>query len=503
MRRSGRHVGGSTTMHHDTTRHDLPRAQLLTERTFATLERFLHIEAASGIVLLMAAAVALIWANSPFADGYHALWRLPVSFGIGGFAFSQSLHFIINDASMTVFFLVIGMEIRREIHEGSLSSPRQAGLPIMAALGGVIVPALIYLGLNAEPSRLHGWAVPTATDIAFAVSVLALLGRGIPSNVRVFLLALAIIDDIIAVLIIALFYSGGLDWHGFIVAGLGMLAVLGFQRLGIGSAFAYVLPGAIIWTGLLMTGAHPTLAGVVLGMMTPVVPLPTREHPLDMVANAARELRDYGDGKNAHHLAVPLRRLRLGQRELLPPVVRVQVALHPWVAFGIMPLFALANAGVSMGGVGLSAAGPQWVMGGVALALVLGKPLGVVGMSWLMVRLGWCRLPPGVSWGGVVLIGLLAGIGFTMSIFIAMLAFESEALLGAAKLGVLTGSLMAAMLGLGWGFMYRHMNKSVLPPDFAGPACPDLAQGRTGSRRAGAKSERTVTLDREMQAGSR
>jgi len=449
-----------TTMHRYTTRHELPRAQLLAERAFATLERFVHVEATSGIVLLIAAAVALIWANSPFAGSYHALWHLPVSLGIGNSSFSQSLHFVINDGLMTVFFLVVGMEIRREIHEGALSDLRQASLPIMAALGGVAVPALIYAAVNNDPSRLQGWAVPTATDIAFAVGVLALLGRSIPGNVRVFLLALAIIDDIIAVLIIALFYSGGLDVLGFLVAAMGILVVLGFQRIGIGSAFAYVLPGAIVWIGLLMTGAHPTLAGVVLGMLTPVLPLPTRERPLDMVANVAQRLRDHDDVKDAHHLAMPLRQLRLAQRELLPPVVRVQTALHPWVAFGIMPLFALANAGVSMGGIDLSVPGPQWVMAGIGLALVLGKPLGVVGMSWLMVRLGWCRLPPGVSWGAIRLVGLLAGVGFTMSIFIAMLAFESEALLDAAKVGVLAGSLAAALLGLAWGVVYRRSLKT-------------------------------------------
>ena len=234
-----------------TPRQDLPRTRLLAERAFATLERFLHIEAASGVVLLIAAAVALIWANSPFAHGYHALWHLPLSIGIGGFTFSGSLHFLVNDVLMTIFFLVVGMEIRREIHEGALSDLRQASLPILAALGGVAAPALIYVALNGDPSRVHGWAVPTATDIAFAVGVLALLGRGIPAHVRIFLLALAIIDDIVAVLIIALFYSGGLDWHGFIVAGLGILAVLGFQRIGVGSALPYVLPGAIVWIGLL------------------------------------------------------------------------------------------------------------------------------------------------------------------------------------------------------------------------------------------------------------
>lgn len=449
-------------MHRPTSWQNLPRTLLLAERAFASLQRFLRIEAASGIVLLIAAAAALIWANSPAADSYHALWHLPVSIGIGSYVFSQSLHFWINDALMTVFFLVVGMEIRREIHEGALSNLKQASLPIMAAIGGVAMPALIYLALNGDPVRQHGWAVPTATDIAFAVGVLALLGRSIPTNVRIFLLAVAIIDDIIAVLIIALFYSGGLDYHGFIVAGLGIAMVLGFQQIGIGSAYAYVLPSAIIWIGLLMTGAHPTLAGVVLGMMTPVLPLRTRERPLDVVLRAAAALREQdGNAMDANHVSISLKQLRLAQRELLPPVIRVQMALHPWVAFGVMPLFALANAGVSLGGIDMSASGPQWVMGGVALALVAGKPLGVIGMSWLMVRLGWCRLPPGVSWGGVCLIGLLAGIGFTMSIFIAMLAFDDEALLGAAKLGVLTGSLVAAMLGLAWGVVYRRRIKTM------------------------------------------
>lgn len=443
-------------MHRPTLRQDLPRVHRLAERAFATLERFLHIEAASGIVLLAAAAAALIWANSPLADRYFMLWHLPVSFGIGSVTFSPSLHFLINDALMTLFFLVVGMEIRREIHEGALSNLRLASLPIMAALGGVAVPALIYVAFNTEPSRLEGWAVPTATDIAFAVGVLALLGRKIPSNVRVFLLALAIIDDIIAVLVIALFYSGGLDLSGFLVAAIGILAVLGFQRLGIGSASAYGLPGALVWIGLLMTGAHPTLAGVVLGMLTPALPLPTREPPRDLVMHAARALRHPDDTKGARDLAVPLRQLRLAQRELLPPVVRVQAALHPWVAFGIMPLFALANAGVSIDGIDLTDPGPQWVMIGVALALVLGKPVGVVGASWLMVRLGWCQLPPDVTWGGIVLVGLLAGVGFTMSLFIAMLAFDSPALLAAAKLGVLAGSLVAALFGLAWGLIYRR-----------------------------------------------
>jgi NhaA family Na+:H+ antiporter len=443
-------------MNHRLPPNNLPRAQFLAERALTTLQRFLHVEAVGGVVLLIAAAVALIWANSPFAHGYQALWHLPLSIGLGEFVFSKSLHFWINDALMTVFFLVVGMEIRREIHEGALSKLDQAVLPVIAAVGGVLVPTLIYLSLNADPVRGRGWAVPTATDIAFAVGVLALLGRSIPVNVRVFLLALAIIDDVIAVLIIAFFYSGGLQFNGFIVASLGILMVLGFQRIGVGSVLAHILPGAVVWLGFLMTGAHPTLAGVVLGLMTPVRPIPMREHPLEVVSRVAEELRssDAVSTKDTHRLQLPLRQLRVAHREILPPVVRLQTALHPWVAYGIMPLFALANAGVSPTGVDLSAGGAQFVTLGVGLALLAGKPIGVVGATWLAVRMGWCRLAPGVSWGGVYLVGLLAGIGFTMSIFIAKLAFTDESLLNAAKLGVLLGSLVGAMLGLGWGAAY-------------------------------------------------
>lgn len=434
---------------------DLPRAQRLAEQALATLQRFLRVEAASGAVLVFSAAAALMWANSPFAHGYHAFWNLPITIGLGEYVFSKPLHFWVNDALMTLFFLVVGMEIRREIHEGALSRIDQAMLPLIAACGGVIVPALIYLGFNGDPVRGRGWAVPTATDIAFAVGILALLGRRIPVNVRVFLLALAIIDDVIAVLIIAAFYSDGIQVAGFAVAGVGVLGVLAFQRMGVGSAPTYAVPGLLVWMGFLMTGVHPTLAGVVLGLMTPARPIAMREHPLEAASRALRQLRssDALESKDTHRLHKPLQELRVAHRELLPPVSRVQMALHPWVAFVIMPIFALANAGVNLTGADLSNSA-HFVMLGTATALVIGKPLGIIGATWIAVRLGLCRLAPGVSWGGVCLVGLLAGIGFTMSIFIAMLAFTDEGLLNAAKLGVLLGSVVAAMLGLGWGAIY-------------------------------------------------
>ncbi|MET4210082.1 NhaA family Na+:H+ antiporter [Bradyrhizobium sp. LA2.1] len=434
---------------------DLPKAQRLAEQALSTLHRFLHVEAVSGAVLLAAAAAALIWANSPFAHSYHAFWNLPLTIGVGEYVFSRSLHFWVNDALMTVFFLVVGMEIRREVHEGALSKLDQAILPLVAATGGVIVPALIYLSLNSDPARGQGWAVPTATDIAFAVGVLALLGRTIPVNVRVFLLALAMIDDIIAVLIIALFYTASLQPGGFIIASIGVLAALGFQRIGIGSAPFYVLPGSLVWIGFTVAGIHPTLAGVVLGLITPARAIPMREPPLEVVSRVLKQLRssDAVKARDPHLLEQPLRDLRVAHRELLPPVSRVQMAMHPWVAYGVMPIFALANAGVSLTGTDLSAGG-HLVMMGTTLALVAGKPLGVVGAAWVAVRMGWCRLAPGVSWGGVCLVGLLAGIGFTMSIFISMLAFSDEGVSRAAKLGVLFGSLVAATLGLGWGATY-------------------------------------------------
>ncbi len=390
-------------------------------RVFSALERFLHMEAMSGVVLLVAAAVALVWANSPFAASYHHLWETRLTIQFGGFAASQSLHFLINEALMTIFFLVVGMEIRREMHSGALAAASAAALPLAAAVGGVVVPAVLYLALNAEPIARAGWAVPTATDIAFAVGVLALLGKWIPPSLRIFLLALAIIDDVVAVIIIAVFYSSGLQFSGFLIAAAGIVLVFAFQRIGVVSAWAYVVPGAVLWWGLMVAGAHPTLAGVALGLMTPAVPFRSRE---------------------------------------IAPAITVQMALHPWVAFGIMPLFALANAGVTIDGSAFASPAGQSIMIGVAVALVLGKPIGIFLGSWIAVRLKWCVLPVGVTWGGVAVVGCLGGIGFTMSIFIAMLAFTDPNLLAAAKLGVLAASVAAATVGLMLGFGYALSRRS-------------------------------------------
>lgn len=418
------------------------------DKILSTLDRFLHIEALSGIVLLIATASALIWANSPAAHSYHEFWESRVALSFGSYSISQSLHFLVNDGLMTIFFLVVGLEIRREIHEGALATVRLAALPLAAALGGVLVPALIYTALNTEPTTRVGWAIPTATDIAFAVGVLALLGKAVPANLRVLLLALAVIDDIAAVVVIAVFYSEGISILGLGIAALGIAVVMLFQRAGVRSALAYTLPGAIVWIGVLQSGVHPTLAGVVLGLMTPVRLIRDREQARNDVTRAFDEFSARLSAHDTHAVPSTLRWMRDTQRELLPPVTRVQMALHPWVAFGIMPLFALANAGISFSELDVSSHSARNVAAGIVVALVLGKVLGIGLGSWALVRAGWGELPEGVTWRGIGLVGCLGGIGFTMAIFVAGLAFSDAQLLGAAKLGVLAASGIAGITAL-------------------------------------------------------
>jgi NhaA family Na+:H+ antiporter len=422
-------------------------------RLLAPLERFIHVEAASGIFLLAVTILALVWANSPWHASYESFWHAPIEIRVGGWLIAEPLHFWINEGLMTVFLLVVGLEIRREMREGALSSMQLAALPVAGALGGILVPAAIYLAMNIDEPTSRGWAVPTATDIAFAVGVLMLLGRRVPAELRVLLLALAIIDDVAAILIIALVYSGGIEIAGLGVAALGALGVIAFQRADIRYAWAYVLPGAVLWAGLLMAGLHPALAGVVLGLMTPVTAA-GRERLLAEAAHALDELGERtGESlRDFRRLVSPLRTLSRAHRDLLPPVMRVEAALHGWVAFGVMPLFALANAGVHLAGVDWGVHGTSEVFLGIALGLTLGKPAGVLAASWLAVRLGLCSRPPGVTWGGLALIGSLAGIGFTMAIFIGNLAFPEDPLLAAAKVGVIIASSGAAAIGLCIGY---------------------------------------------------
>ncbi|HVK68749.1 MAG TPA: Na+/H+ antiporter NhaA [Polyangium sp.] len=412
------------------------------------LERFLRIEAASGILLLVAAALALVWANSRWAGSYFHLWNTPIGIRIGAFTFERTLAWFVNDGLMVVFFFVVGIEIRREIHHGELSEWRRAALPAAAALGGMLAPAVLYLAFAGAPATRSGWGVPMATDIAFAVGILTLLGKRVPAALRVLLLALAVIDDLGAIVVIALFYSSGIVISGSVVAAVGFVGVLLMQRFGVRAKLAYVPPAIVAWAGIYAAGVHPTIAGVLVGLVTPVRAWLGPDGFVTGVRGDIEQLaKAPPEALSSHALAGTLRHVDVLRREAMSPAESLIETLHPWVAFGIMPVFALANAGVSMTGGSLDPV--AWrVLVAVAVGLVVGKPLGVLVASAIVLRLRVATLPRGMRLRHVVVLGVVAGVGFTMALFIAQLAFSDASLLAAAKLGVLAASGVAAIVGL-------------------------------------------------------
>jgi NhaA family Na+:H+ antiporter len=422
-------------------------ARTLALRAMAPVERFLQVEAASGILLIAAAVIALFWANSPWRESYADLWHVPLGLHLGTYTFERDLHFWINDGVMTIFFFVVGLEIRREIHVGELSEARRAALPLAAAMGGMIAPALIFATFNAGHEGAAGWGIPMATDIAFAVGVLSLLGSRVPAALRVLLLALAVIDDVGAIVVIAVFYSSGLSMAGFVVIAAGLGLVVAQQLVGVRNPWAYVPAGIVAWSGAYAAGIHPTLVGVALGLMTPVRawlgPHAFVKRALAGLAAMRRDPR----AADERALMPILADLGRTQREAVSPVERLQHALHGWVAFGAMPLFALANAGVALGDVSLRGE-TLLVFIGVTAGLMFGKPAGILVACWLATRTGVARLPRGVGWSSVLAVGFVAGIGFTMSIFIAGLAYPPGAHLETAKLAIVVASCGAAVVGL-------------------------------------------------------
>lgn len=429
------------------------------------LGAFLHIQASSGILLLIASTLALLLANSSWRHAYEHLWHVPLSIGIGAWQFKEPLHFWINDGLMVVFFFVVGLEIRREMHSGELSEVRRAVLPAAAAVGGMLVPAAIYLALNAGSPAQGGWGVPMATDIAFAVGVLSLLGKRVPPALRVLLLALAIIDDIGAILVIALFYATNFWPMGLAIAVLGIVLTRVMRAIGVRRPVIYILPGIVVWAGFLMAGIHPTIAGVVLGLLTPVLPWYGKAGFIDAAERSLEKFRNNAQiTDDAHDLLEPLSEIGEARREAVSPVVRLESVLHPWVAYGIMPLFAFANAGVYLGDIDFSSISSLRLVSGVSLGLVLGKPIGVMLACFLVVRLGIASFPKGISWKSIALLGAVAGIGFTMAIFIAGLAFPDERMLGTAKVAILVASAVAGMVSLILG---RIALSSTVPLDAA------------------------------------
>jgi NhaA family Na+:H+ antiporter len=395
---------------------------------------FLHTEAAGGIVLLVATAVALLWANSPFQDSYTELWHTHLSINLGDHTLDLDLQEWVNDGLMTIFFLVVGLEIKRELVDGELREPRRAAMPAIAALGGMIVPALIYTAINAGGGGTDGWGIPMATDIAMAVGVLSLLSRRVPSTLKLFLLALAIVDDIGAIVVIAIFYSSGIEAAALGVAAVLVAVVVLAKWAGVRHHSVYVVLGLALWLAVEESGVHATLVGVVLGLLAPTRPVRRRQF-IDEEA-----LTDLSSAEAARETAVMA-------RESVSVVEWLEHLLHPWTSFVILPLFALANAGIPLSSEALSDAASSAITLGVVLGLVVGKLVGVTAFTWLAARLGLGVLPAGATWRNIVGVAALAGIGFTVSIFITGLAFEDAARQNEAKVGILVASALAAGLG--------------------------------------------------------
>lgn len=406
------------------------------------LRDFLKIESSGSILLLAATIAALLWVNLPFdgwASAYDDFWHTPISLNVGDWSLEESLQHWVNDGLMVIFFFVVGLEIKYELVHGDLRDPRTAALPIIAAIGGMVAPALIYVAIAGGDAR-HGWGIPMATDIAFAVGVLGLLGRRIPSSARLFLLTLAIVDDIGAIIVIAVFYTADLSL-GWLAAALGLLAVMAVLRwLRVWTIPVYIALGVGTWFALLESGVHATLAGVAIGLLTPAVALLEPDVATDYAADS---LRDQSLDPDELH------RLRFLTAESVPVVDRLQSRLHPLSSYVVLPVFALANAGVALGGGVLGDAVTSSVAMGIGAGLVIGKPLGIALACWIAIKVGLARMPDGTTWPQMVGIGAVAGIGFTVSLFIAGLSFPDSAMLTAdAKVGILLASLVAAVVGV-------------------------------------------------------
>ena len=418
------------------------RESLFTRALVLPVQEFIHIQGISSVVLLGAAIAALVWANSPWRDSYHHVWELELTLS----TIQLPVHAWINDALMAIFFFLVGMEIKHEIVHGELSDPRKAALPIVGALGGMVVPALIFVAVNLGGPGQRGWGVPMATDIAFSLGVLGMV-KGIPSELKVFLLTLAIADDIGAIIVIAFFYTEKLHFQALFIGLVFLLVMFGLRRLGISRTIVYVVLGVLFWIAILRSGVHATIAGVILGFMIPTTPRLSLHQfekiGADMI-HRFRAARAEGDMATANRL--------LGSFEQLVNATeadseRLTRKLNDWVSFLVLPLFALSNAGVTFSGDYMKELLASRIAWGVLLGLLFGKPIGIVSFCKLAVKMGLARLPSGVTWLQMTAVGMLAGIGFTVAIFISSLAFVDPRHLMEAKTAVLEASLIAGLAG--------------------------------------------------------
>ena len=406
-------------------------------------------EASGGLLLMICTIVALIAANSPFAEDWFALWEVYLTAGAGPLEISKPLHLWINDGLMAIFFFVVGLEIKREVLVGELSSLRKAALPMMGAIGGMVVPALLYLAFNAGTDAASGWGIPMATDIAFALGVLALLGSRAPLSLKVFLTALAIVDDLGAVLVIALFYTADVSAQMLGLGAVFLAGMFALNLLGVRAPVAYLVLGIALWVAVLKSGVHATVAGV-LGAMA--IPVRRRIAATEFVEKARIYLREIEEDLQPGTVAPTadqtdaIHGLEQACEAVETPLARLEHGLHPWVAYFIIPVFALANAGVALGG-GAGEALSSSVSLGIIAGLVLGKQIGVMLFAWLAVKLRLADLPTGATWAQLYGVACLCGIGFTMSLFIGNLAFASPATLDLAKMGILAASVISGIMG--------------------------------------------------------
>ncbi len=407
--------------------------------------------AASGAVLILFATIALIWRNSPLGEQYEAFWQSDAGLMVAGQSLTMSLHHWVNDLFMAVFFLVVGLELKREALSGQLAEIRRAAFPAAAALGGMIVPALIYLGFNWGTAGAAGWGVPMATDIAFTLGVLALLGSRVPTSMKVFATALAIVDDLGAILVLAIAYNHGISWTALSTAALFFLVLVGFNRARVYALWPYLLLGALLWLAVYFSGLHATLAGVMLAATIPTRSKPSLSPLLAQesvrVSQARRQIRTE-NGREADERERLANRVKVITARLHPPAERLEHALQPWSSYFVLPIFALVNAGIAISANSVSFTNTATL--GIVMGLVLGKPLGILAATWLVDRAGIGKKPDDATWMHIIAVGCLCGIGFTMSIFIASEAFSPAESLADAKFAVMAGSIIAALLGVVW-----------------------------------------------------
>jgi NhaA family Na+:H+ antiporter len=442
------------------------------------VQRVLAHESAGGAVMLVAAAIALVWANSPWRASYFDLWATPLRIELGDLVRLDhlSLQTWVNDALMTVFFLLVGVEIKREIVHGGLRDLRSVALPVFAAAGGMVVPALIYAAATAGGAGSEGWGIPMATDIAFAVGIVTLVGKRVPLAAKVFLLTLAVADDIGAIVVIAIFYTGDLSFGWLLVAAIGLAGIWALRRGDVQSLAPYLAVGAFAWLALLESGVHATLVGVALGLLTPAWPLRSpRRFPA-----AARRLLDqverayYDRSLTEEEFAEGEQRIAEVARLAMyttSPLERLERALSPWVAYVIVPVFALANAGVELSADALGGLVSEPVTIGVVLGLVVGKTVGVFGASLLAVRFGVGRLPEGATWRHMFGVAICAGVGFTVALFVTSISFDDPGVAASAKVGILAGSLLAGLLG--YAFLRAVPARTEADPAVSNPVPAD------------------------------